>query len=335
MLPEFKYANSWAIYLLVLVIPLIIGRIYLRLKRVIKYSPLQYGRLKPYRMILPYMPLFLEACITLLLIIILAGPYKEGRREFISEEGVDIALLLDVSSSMQAADFPPNRLEALKRIASDFVKRSGSNRIAVYAFAKHTFTQTPLTTDHSIILELIDGIAFEMIDHTVSGGTAVGDSLLRASDTLVKNRIKGRDQAIILITDGQNNTGIDPSTSAKFVRENNIRLYIIGIGGDKPVEVYINGKPFINVNNQVLTTFLDDRQLRDIAHIAGGRYFRAKNVDILMEIFNEISRLEKTPLEIETFTIRKYFRPELGLIILLFFTLYIILEGLLLRRPLR
>jgi Ca-activated chloride channel family protein len=330
-----KLAQSWGPWLLALIIPYIAARIFLRRKRAVEYSPLFYGRSLVRGRFLSYLPLFIEAVIITLLVAAFTGPYRENSRELVSDKGVDIALALDVSASMQAADFRPNRLEAMKKISTEFIKKSGSNRMAVFVFAKHTFTQTPLTTSHSVLIELIDGIAYEMIDHVKSGGTAIGDVLLMAAEGLTGSRREGRDQAIILVTDGESNEGVDPLLGARLIKERNIRLYVIGVGGKKPVEVYVYGKPFINRNNQVLTTQLDDTQLKEIAVAAEGSYFRAENNDVLSGVLEEISRLEATPLDTRTLVTRSYYRPELGLLIFILFSLYMTVEGIFFRRPYR
>jgi Ca-activated chloride channel homolog len=330
-----KLAHSRGPFLLVLILPYLAARIFLRRRRTIEYPPLFYKKSFLKGRVLHYLPLFIEVFIVILLIAAFTGPYRESSREMVSNRGVDIALALDVSASMQAADFKPNRLEAMKTLSAEFIRKSGTNRIAVFVFAKHTFTQTPLTTIHSVLIELIDGIAYEMIDHVKSGGTAIGDVLLMSAESLRGSRIKGRDQAVILVTDGESNSGIDPLLGARLLKENNIRLYVIGVGGKEPVEVFVYGKPFINKNNQVLKTQLDDTQLKEIASAAGGTYFRAENNDVLSDVLDKISRLEATPLDTRTEVTRTFYRSELGLLIFLLFSLYITAEGIFFRRPYR
>lgn len=338
MMPIIKgmlFDHFWVLYLAGLALPYAVLRVLIRRYRAIPFPPLQFNSAGLPRRILPWVSLLFECIIIALLAVVLAGPHSENSRQFIAEEGVDIALALDVSASMQAADFKPSRIEALKKLSADFVKRSGANRIAVYSFARHVFTQSPITTDHAVILELIDGIAFEMIDHTASGGTAIGDALLMAADGLVRQRIRGRDQAIVLVTDGESNMGIDPLIAAKAVRGNGIRLYIIGVGGEKPVEVYVNGRPFIAMDRKILKTSLDYRQLGKIADAAGGKFYRATTLHVLTDIFKEIEMLEKTPLQVERFTTRRYFGAHLALAMLALFAGCFAIEGLFLRRPYR
>jgi len=328
-------AHPWIFGLLILIIPYVIFRIRIIRRSAVPYAPVQYHGGSTIKRTALFLQIFLEGVILSVVMLALSGFYSESEREIIKEEGIDVALALDVSSSMQAADFPPNRLEALKKIASDFVKRSGTNRIGVYVFAKDVFTQTPLTTDHQSLQELLEGISYRIIDHSRSGGTAIGDALILAGEGLIRNRIKGRDQVIILVTDGENNFGTDPLLAAKHVRANNIRFYVIGLGGDKPVQVFVDGKPFINVHGKPLMTSLDDRRLKSITEAAGGRYFRAKTIHVLADIFAELARLERSPIEVETLRVRKYYTSSIALVLLFVFMSWLFLAGFAVRRPLR
>ena len=236
---------------------------------------------------------------------------------------------------MQAKDFPPNRLEVLKKMSSEFIKKSSGSRIGVYIFAQDTFTQTPLTNNHSILLELIESISFEIIDHSQSGGTAIGDALLSATDGLLKVRIPKRGQAIILITDGENSFGVDPILAARYVESKQIRLYIIGLAGDDPITVYVNGSPFITSTGESLVTSLEDSQLKEIAKAAGGKYYRAKNVETFTMIFNELQQLEKAPLEIKTLSNKIYYTSYIALLLFALFFIWLVWEGFIFRRPMR
>lgn len=324
--------HVWALALLALAAPHAFARYLIIKKSTLAYPPVQYRRSSGRIFILL---IALEVLLISLAVLSFTGIHSESQQESIKEEGIDVALALDISASMQAADFPPNRLEALKKIAADFVRRGGSNRIAVYIFAKDVFTQTPLTTDHPVLLELLEGISYKMIDHSRSGGTSIGDALLLAGEGLLRNRVKKRDQVIILVTDGENNFGIDPLLAARFVRSKNIRFHVIGLGGDKPIQVFIDGKPFITSANTPLFTQLDDTQLKKITETAGGNYYRAKNVDVLADIFTELARLERTPLEVKVLRTRKYFTSSLALAVFVVFFAWLALMGFAVRRPLR
>jgi Ca-activated chloride channel family protein len=311
----------------------------LRLRRrraaALPYPPLQYGETRRFRRILAALQVPLEVLVLGLTVLALTGPHRTDRVELLGDSGLDLALVLDVSASMQAADFPPNRLEALKALGRDLVERSAGDRIAVVAFAGHTFTHTPLTTDHQTLLELLDGLAYESISHARSGGTALGDALLVATDTLARARVEGRDQVAVLITDGESNLGVDPLLAARHLRAEGLGLHVIGLGGDEPVEVWVHGEPFVNTADEVLTTSLDDAQLRTVAAAAGGRYWRAESLAVLTSVFEDLARLERTPLEATVMTVEKPLAPELALVPAAAFAAWALLTCLVLRRPLR
>jgi len=330
---------SWKIPLILLLLPAVLPFCLRRRKRIHQsapaWPPAQFstaGRLYAPALALEQL---LLGIMLVLAVVMAAGPYLGRELKMVSRKGIDVALVLDISASMQAADFQPNRLEALKRVATDFVRRAGSHRMAVYAFAGRVFTQTPLTTDLQSLEELIGSLAYESVDHAESGGTALGDAMLLVTDDLERCRIKGRDQLIILIGDGESNSGMDPILAARHLRESLIRLEVIGIGGPDAVEVLVHGKPFINTNNEVLTTRLDDTQLREIARVGGGHYQRALDGEVLQSIFDGISRMTATPLKQHSLIIEKSF---VGILAAFFFLLLFCWAGLnllILRRPLK
>lgn len=299
------------------------------------FAPAQFRpasrRASPMWMALP----LLESLLVALLAIGLAGPHRVDEVAFFGEDGVDMALVLDISATMQAADFEPNRLEVLKQLAADLVRRTPGNRTGVYAFAKHIFTQTPFTTDGLAVIELLDGLAYESVDHARSGGTAIGDALLEATAGLTEIRRPGRDQVIVLVTDGENNDGSEPTLAARLIHSEGIRFYAIGIGQDEPVPVYVNGEPFINNRDEHLTTKLDDAQLIEITDLAGGVYFRADSADVLGQIFDQIATLEQAPLDAETAVIETARAPQVAFAAFFLFALWFGVDGLWLRRPLR
>jgi Ca-activated chloride channel family protein len=330
-----QFDSAALLLLALLIVPYIFIRIMTDRARSIQYAPLQFRgstRLNRYSIIGMYA---MEAILLLTVLAGIAGPHLKKESRLILEDGIDIALVLDVSASMQAKDFKPNRLEALKDLSSEFIRRSGSSRIGVFIFARDVFTQTPFTTDHGVLLELIKSISFKSIEHDKSGGTAIGDALLTASDGLLRIRVQKRDQSIILITDGENSFGMDPILAAKNARDGNIRLYIIGLAGENPVQVYVDGKPYLTPSGKVLTTALDDRQLRKIADEGGGKFYRAKNAQVLTEIFSELSRMERSPLEVKKFNIKESFSPHTAAISLIIFLIFIFIDGFFLRRPMR
>lgn len=326
------------IWLLGLVI-LLPAYIYLRQRqiktRLIKYPPLQYHPRRFKKSFNLFIYLGFETLLVFLCILAVAGPYSENESTQINDKGLDIAFLLDVSASMQAGDFKPNRLEALKKLTNEFINRSGSNRISIMVFAKDVFNQSPLTSDHSVLQFLTEGIAYEMINHATSGGTAIGDALITGTDSLLQFRQPNRDQVIILITDGESQEGIDPLIGARYVKDKNIRLYVIGMGKKTPVKVYINGQPFINQRGEHLSTVLNDEQLKKVAQTAKGKYYWAKNENVLSRIFKQLSHLEKTPIEIQTIKQRHSKVSIVASFILIFFIGWLAYTHMFIRRPLR
>lgn len=297
----------------------------------VPHAPLQYRaapRGRASRLRLP-----LEAPLVATLVAALAGPHRTVRLELVDDAGVDVMLVLDVSLSMLAEDFPPNRLDALRRIARDFVRRSGGHRIGVLIFARDVYVQTPLTTDHRILLPLLDGASVYALDQDKSGGTAVGDALLVAAERLEKAKVEGRDQAVVLITDGESNLGADPVLSARYLRRLGVRLYAIGIGGEEPVEVFFEGRR-VGGDTPYLAS-LDDTQLRAVTAAADGRFYRAADVGALEEVFAELSRLESAPLEVRTVELREGRASYLALAALPLFAAVLVLGGVVARRPLR
>jgi len=330
---------SWKLPLVLLLLPAVLPFCLRRRKRIRNsapgWPPAQFSSgSRIYSLSLGLEQLLLGIML-LLAVLMAAGPYVGHELRMVSRKGIDVALVLDISASMQAADFQPSRLEALKKVAVDFVRRAGSHRIAVYAFAGKVFTQTPLTTDLQSLEELIGSLAYESVNHAESGGTAIGDAILLVTDDLEKHRIRGREQLLILIGDGQSNSGMDPILAARHLRESGIRLEVIGIGGKDEVEVLIHGKPFINTNNEVLKTMLDDTQLREIARAGGGRYQRALDGEVLQTIFDSIAGMTATPLRQHRTVIEKSLVGPLAILFLLLLFCWAGLNLLLLRRPLK
>ncbi|MBI3394736.1 MAG: VWA domain-containing protein [Spirochaetia bacterium] len=333
LLPDVLWAHPFWLWVLPAVLVYGAARVWLHRRAALPAALRQFHKAPARGRILSGLRLAVEITLLILMLTALAGPYRDDEVRSIKEEGIDIALVLDVSASMQAADFKPTRLEALKTIASDFVKRSSANRIAVYAFAGDVFTQTPLTSDHAVLLELLDALSYHIVDHSRSGGTAIGDALLTAGSRLVKNKIAGRSQVVMLITDGESNEGADPLLGARYLAENNIRLHVVGVGGDKEIQVFVDGKPFIGGNNQLLMTKLDDAQLKQIAKAADGSYYRASDENVLASIFDRLSRLERSPIEVETYRTRREYAALCALCAAPFLFLWAGI-GFFVRRPL-
>ena len=210
-----------------------------------------------------------------------------------TNSGIDIIMAIDVSASMLAKDLKPNRLDALKNVADEFIKNRVSDRIGLVEYAGESYTKTPLTTDKSIILKSLREIKYNNI---IEGGTAIGMGLATSVNRIKDSNSKSK--VIILLTDGVNNAGfIDPLTAAELAKEYDIKIYSIGLGTNglalSPVGINARGK----LNYANIQVEIDEELLTQISEMSGGKYFRATDNSKLKEIYNEIDKLEKTEIE--------------------------------------
>jgi Ca-activated chloride channel homolog len=258
-----------------------------------------------------------------LLIIVLARPQATNKFQNISTEGIDIVLTLDISGSMLARDFKPDRLEASKNVATEFISGRPYDRIGLVVFSGESFTQCPLTTDHAVLINLLRDIESGMIED----GTAIGNGLATAVNRIKDSDAKSR--VIILLTDGVNNRGdIAPATAADIAKTFGIRVYTVGVGtiGMAPYPVQT---PF-GLQYQNMPVEIDEDILKEISQVTGGMYFRATDNDKLVQVYNEIDKLEKSKIDVRQFSRKdeKFFLPALiafimiGLEILIRHTLF-------------
>ena len=234
-----------------------------------------------------------------LLIIVLARPQSSNRWEQITTEGIDIVMCMDVSGSMRAMDFKPNRLEASKDVGIEFVNARQDDRFGLVVFAGESFTQCPMTTDRAVVVNFLNGIDFGIIED----GTAIGMGLATAVNRIKES--KAISKVIILLTDGVNNSGdVGPITAAEIAAGFGIRVYTIGVGthGDAPV-------PVQDVYGRMVTrrmpVEIDEEVLQKIAETTDGAYFRATDNNKLREIYQQIDQLEKTRLDVKQFNKKK------------------------------
>lgn len=229
-----------------------------------------------------------------LFIIVLARPQSSTSSQDVSIEGIDIIMALDVSGSMLAQDLKPDRLEAAKDVAQDFMKNRPNDRVGLVIFSGETFTQCPLTTDHSVIKNLFKDIKSGMIED----GTAIGDGLATAVNRIKES--KAISKVIILLTDGVNNAGsLDPVSAAEIAKMFGIRIYTIGVGsiGTAPYPVQT---PF-GTQYQDMKVKIDEELLEKVAGMTDGKYFRATNNRELITTYNEIDQLEKSKIDVTEF----------------------------------
>lgn len=294
-----EFTNPEFLYGLIVLIPIIIWYIF---KEENNYTSLQISSLrafpnapKTYKYYLRHILFGLKLLLIAVLIVILARPQTTNNWEDKTTEGIDIVIALDISSSMLARDFRPNRLEASKDVAINFISGRENDRLGLVVFSGESFTQCPLTTDHAVVINMFKDIKQGMIED----GTAIGMGLANAV-----NRLKDSEaisKVIILLTDGVNNMGaIDPLTSAQLAQKFGIRVYTVGVGknGFAPYPV----QTMFGIQYQDMEVKIDEKTLKEIAKITDGKYFRATNNNKLKQIYKEINKLEKSKIEIKKFS---------------------------------
>lgn len=230
------------------------------------------------------------------LIVVLARPQTYDSWRSSRVEGTDIILAIDISTSMLARDFKPDRFEAAKDVAARFVSGREGDNMGLVIFAAESFTAVPMTNDRSLLANYIHNLRMGMLED----GTAIGDGLATAINRIREGKAKSK--SIILLTDGSNNTGnVAPVTAAEIAAQNGIRVYTIGVGTNGqapyPQEDMLGRLTYVN-----MPVVIDEATLQKIASTTGGRYFRATGNRVLSEIFEEIDRLEKTEMDVKNFT---------------------------------
>ncbi len=260
---------------------------------------------KNWRMEIASLPIWLNYLAMGLIIIALARPQKILKEEKIDAEGIDIMLATDVSSSMLAQDFKPNRLEASKYIASEFIDKRPYDRIGLVVFAGESYTVSPLTTDHPVLKQLLSQIQPGLLQD----GTAIGMGLAAAVNRLKDSKAKSK--VVILLTDGVNNTGyIKPEAAAEIAKELGVKVYTIGVGTRGRARAPVGRRPDGSFVFGYSRVEIDERLLHYISKLTSGRYFRATSEQELKQIYDVIDQLEKTKMEINVFKRNlEYFYP--------------------------
>ena len=261
---------------------------------------------KSLRIWLIHVPFVLRVLLVTLLSLALARPQLSNRWQSESTEGIDIMMALDISGTMLGEDLKPNRLEAAKAVATDFVLSRPNDQIGLVVFAGESFTQCPLTTDHAVLVNLFQSVKFGMIEDGTAIGLGLANAVNRMKDSPTKSKV------VILLTDGSNNRGdIDPQTAAEIAKTFNIRVYAIGVGSySKEVKVPIH-TPY-GVQYGTMSSEFDETTLRNIAQMTGGEYFRATDNNSLRAIYSQIDQLEKTKIRVREYSKRtEHFAPFL------------------------
>ena len=294
------FANPGLLWLSALLLPLIALYAYRALRGGaaidISTAASFAGMRKGVRFYLRHVPFGLLTIATLLVIVALARPQSSESGSKRSTEGIDIVLALDISGSMMARDFQPDRMGAAKEVASKFVVDRPDDRIGLVVFAGESFTQSPLTTDKKTLLNLLSQVHIGMIED----GTAIGDGLATAVNRLKDSPAPSK--VIILLTDGVNNRGrIAPLTAADIAAEYSIKVYTIGVG-TVGVAPYPAMDIWGNLSFVPTRVEIDEAALRQISQMTGGEYFRATDNATLGEVYDRINSLEKNKVEVDDFT---------------------------------
>ena len=249
---------------------------------------------RSWRVYLLHVPFVLRVAAITLLSIALARPQLTNRWSSESTEGIDIMMALDISGTMQAEDLKPNRLEAAKQVASDFVIARPNDQIGLVVFAGESFTQCPLTTDHAVLVNLFKSVKFGMIEDGTAIGLGLANAVNRMKDSPTKSKV------IILLTDGSNNRGdIDPLTAAEIAKTFGIRVYAVGVGSHGQARVPVQTP--MGVQYMTMDSEFDETTLQNIASTTGGQYFRATDNNSLKQIYEQIDQLEKTKLRVREY----------------------------------
>ncbi|MEZ4933005.1 MAG: VWA domain-containing protein [Saprospiraceae bacterium] len=298
-MPDIIFKNPEVLWLLLLLLPLTIGYVLYQAKwnatvRLSSLRPLE-GAPTSIRYYLRHLPTILRLLTIALVIVALARPQSSESWSDKEVEGIDLVICNDISGSMRARDFKPDRLEAAKDVAAEFIASRPNDRIGLVIFAGESFTQCPLTTDHKVVTSLLSEIKSGMLDDGTAVGLGLATSVARLKDSDAKSKV------VILLTDGVNNSGeVSPQTAGEIAREFGVRVYTIGVGtrGQAPMPVQT---PF-GEQTQMMDVEIDEEVLTEIAQMTGGKYFRATTKTALADIYTEIDQLEKTRISVIEFS---------------------------------
>jgi Ca-activated chloride channel family protein len=294
-----SFNNPEYLYLLLLLLPVLAWYIFKQyqadaslqisdLQRLVKSSEKLSTKL------LFHTPFLLRFLAITLLIIVVARPTLSNSIRNENTEGIDIVLAMDISGTMLAEDLRPNRLEAAKRVATEFIVERPNDNIGLVVFAGESFTQCPLTTDHAVLVNLFSGIKYGIIEDGTAIGMGLANAVSRIKDSKAKSKV------IILLTDGSNNAGeIAPLTAAEIAKTFGVRVYTIGVG-TRGMARYPVQTP-VGIRYQDMPVDIDEDMLRQIANMTGGRYFRATDNENLKAIYTEIDQMEKTKIAVKEY----------------------------------
>ena len=273
-----------------------------------------------------HLPFILRTAALALLVVSIARPRSSSQVEKVDTEGIDIVFAMDVSTSMLARDFTPDRLSAAKDIAIEFIAQRPSDRMGIVVFAGESYTQGPLTTDLATLINLMKDVQTDLIEDGTAIGNGLATAVARMKDSDAKSRV------VILLTDGVNNMGeIDPSMAAEIAKTYGIRVYTIGVGANGTAPYPVQTPWGIELQN--IPVEIDEALLKGIADGTGGRYFRATDNTKLAEIYGEIGQMEKTRTSVDSFPVYKDLFKNYALAALVCLLLELLVGALLRRLP--
>ena len=329
-----EFANKEYFALLLLIVPYILWYFLYRKhsEPTMRMSDTNVYRMAPksWRIRIIHMPMFLRCVAFVLLVCILARPQTHNSWDNKQVEGIDIMLVMDVSTSMLAEDLKPNRMEAAKSVASEFISDRPNDNIGLTIFAGEAFTQCPMTTDHASLLNLLHIVRTDIASRgIIADGTAIGMGLANAVSRLKDSKAKSK--VIILLTDGSNNMGdISPLTSAQIAKSFGIRVYTIGVGTNKvapyPMPV-AGGIQYVNIPVEI-----DTKTLASIAQTTDANFYRATNNRELLQIYKDIDKLEKTKMDVKRYSKRYEAYQPFALALLVILLLEVVMRTMVLRR---
>lgn len=329
-----EFANKEYFFLLLLMIPYILWYFLYRHNAeptirmsdtfAYKYAP------KSWRVHIINLPMILRCVAFVLIVIILARPQTHNAWDQKEVEGIDIMLAMDVSTSMLAEDLQPNRIEAAKSVAAEFISGRPNDNIGLTIFAGEAFTQCPMTVDHKALLNLLQNVRTDIAARgLIQDGTAVGMGLANAVSRLKDSKAKSK--VVILLTDGSNNMGeLSPMTSAQIAKSLGIRVYTIGVGTNKVARypmMVAGGVQYVNIPVEI-----DTKTLSEIAATTDGNFYRATNNTELKKIYQDIDKLEKSKMDVKKFSKRYEAYQPFAIAVIICLLLEILLRVIVLRR---
>lgn len=325
-----SFNNPEYLYLLLLLLPVLAWYIFKQYQAdaSLQISSLQKLATLSERLstkILFHVPFILRFLAMILLIIVVARPTLSNSVRNETTEGIDIVLAMDISGTMLAEDLRPNRLEAAKRVAIEFIVERPNDNIGLVVFAGESFTQCPLTTDHAVLINLFNGIKYGIIEDGTAIGMGLANAVSRIKDSNAKSKV------VILLTDGSNNAGeIAPITAAEIAKTFGVRVYTIGVG-TRGMARYPVQTP-VGIRYQDMPVDIDEDMLRQISGMTGGRYFRATDNDNLKAIYSEIDQMEKTKIAVKEYKKKTEIYLPFAIVAFLLIVVEVILKNTVLKK---